>query len=392
MLRLLVSTGEISGDLQGSFLIQSLFREAVRRSLSLEVVALGGPRMEAAGAKLIADTSSIGAIGLWEALPLILPTLSVQKKLDKFLKHSPPDLVVLIDYMGPNIRLGNKLKKLYPEIPITYYIAPQEWAWRLGDGGTTDLIAFTDRILAIFQAEADFYANRGGTVTWVGHPMLDMFGEVPDRKWALEKLGMRTDQKLLVLFPASRPQELRYVLPILASAAALLQQHDPSLYVLLPAGLEVFEKPLKEALEKAGVQGRVVPAKETDALKPFLFAAAVLALGKSGTINMELAINRVPQVVGYRVSRVTAFLARKLLRFHVDHISPVNLLLKERVVPELVQDEFTAEAVLKSAIPLLKSTYEREQMLNSYQKLIKNLGQPGVTDRAAKEVLDLSKR
>ena len=122
-----------------------------------------------------------------------------------------------------------------------------------------------------------------------------------------------------------------------------------------------------------------------------LYAAADLALSKSGTVNMELALRGVPQVVGYKVSRITAFVARHFLRFRVDHISPVNLLLKERLVPELLQDELTAEALVQAAIPLLEDPAQRHEMLEGYRRLQQTLGVPGVTDRAAKEILDLTK-
>ncbi len=392
MARLLISTGEVSGDLHGSLLIEALKRQAEKQSLTLDLIALGGPRMKASGAELIANTAPMGAIGLWEALPLVIPTLRVQAKTNELLKHSPPDAVVLIDYMGANIRLGNKLKSLLPKVPVIYYIAPQEWAWRIGDSGTTDLIGFTDRILSIFKAEADFYAKRGGNVTWVGHPMLDEMVSLPTPEQARHQLGIKSGEKVLLLLPASRMQELRYLMPTLARAAALLQRRDPSIKVLVPAGMESFEKPLKESLDKAGVHGRVVAAIQADRLKPALFSAADLALGKSGTVNMELALHGVPQVVGYRVSRVTAFVARHILRFNVKHISPVNLLLNQRLVPELVQDEFTPEALAELAIPLLEDNKSRKLMLDGYKRLKKDLGDPGVTDRAAFEILNLIKK
>ena len=167
MVRLLISTGEVSGDLQGSLLIRALRAEAERRGLELELLALGGPRMEAAGAALIADTAPMGAIGLWEAVPLILPTLRLQARVDALLEERPLDGVVLIDYVGANVRLGTRLRRQRPKLPITYYIAPQEWAWRFGDGSTTRLLDFTDKILAIFPAEAEFYSARGADVSWV---------------------------------------------------------------------------------------------------------------------------------------------------------------------------------------------------------------------------------
>ncbi|MEB3305449.1 MAG: lipid-A-disaccharide synthase [Cyanobacteriota bacterium] len=389
MVRLLVSTGEVSGDLQGSLLIRALHAEADRRQLPLEVVALGGERMRQAGAELLADTSRLGAIGLWEALPMVLPTLSLQRRLRRWLQANPPDGVVLIDYMGANINLGLRLKRLYPSVPISYYIAPQEWAFRLGDGGTTRLIGFSDRILAIFPQEASFYASRGAKVTWVGHPLIDTVGHLPSRQEARRNLGLSQEAPVLLLLPASRPQELRYLLPPMAAGVALLQQRMPELEVLLPAGLPGFEPTLEQAMTDAGARARVVPAEDADRLKPELCAAADAALTKSGTANLELALRGVPQVTGYRVSRPTAFVARHLLRFNVPHISPINLLLQERLVPELLQDDFTAEGVATTVGELLAADNPaRARQLEGYGRLRKSLGEEGVTSRAAAAILD----
>ena len=320
---------------------------------------------------------------------MILPTLRLQALVDGLLKDRPLDGVVLIDYVGANVRLGTRLRSQRPELPITYYIAPQEWAWRFGDGSTTRLLGFTDKILAIFPAEAEFYAARGADVSWVGHPLLDSFQNLPDRASARRQLGLDPEAPVLLLLPASRPQELRYLMPPLAQAAALLQQSHPDLQVLLPAGLAQFEAPLAAALQEAGVRhSRVIPAAEADGLKTTFCAAADLALGKSGTVNLELALQGVPQVVGYRVSRLTAWVARHVLRFQVDHISPVNLLLKQRLVPELLQDELTAEALVERALPLLNATPERHAMLEGYERLRATLGAPGVTERAAMAIFD----
>ena len=388
-MRLLISTGEVSGDLQGSLLVEALINQAEQKSINIEIIAFGGKRMQKAGATLIADTAAIGAIGFWEAIPFILPTLKAQARMDKFLKKNPPDGVVLIDYMGPNIRLGNKIKSYSKDIPIVYYIAPQEWAWRLGDGGTTDLIGFTDKILAIFKTEAEFYSNRGGNVTWVGHPMMDMVKPLPDRNESLLKLGLTERQKVLLLFPASRSQELKYIMPTLAESAAIIQKRDPSIHVIVPSGLPGFEASLQKSLDKYGVIGQVIPAEKIDNLKPYLFSVAELALCKSGTINMELALNSVPQIVAYRVSRITAFLARQFLNFKVDHISPVNLLLKERLIPELIQEAFTPEAISDLAIELLGDPNALSEMESGYKRLRDNLGETGVTERAASEIIDL---
>jgi len=389
MIKLLISTGEVSGDLQGSLLIKALKINAEKRKIDLEIIALGGERMREAGAQLIANTSSIGAIGFLEALPYVLPTLSAQSKIDNYLSSSPPDAVILIDYMGPNIRLGLKVKKNFPNIPIIYYIAPQEWAWRLGNSGTTDLISFTDKILAIFSEEAKFYSNKGGNVKFVGHPMLDFYSNIPSREESFKKIGLTLDQKLLLIIPASRKQELKYILPTLLQVAKLLQKKDPLITVLIPSGLEEFDEILKNSLNEFGVSGRIILSNEVDKIKPFLFSAAHLALAKSGTINMELALNSVPQIVGYKVSRVTAFFARYLLRFNVKFISPVNLLLNKMLIPEFIQEDFIAEKIFNASLKILENDSTKEDIMIGYRKLKDKLGEPGVTDRASKDILDL---
>ena len=388
-MKLLISTGEVSGDLQGSLLINALKTNAEKRKIELEILALGGERMQEAGAKLISNTSSIGAIGFLEALPYVLPTLNAQSKIDNYLSSSPPDAVVLIDYMGPNIRLGLKVKKKFPNIPIIYYIAPQEWAWRLGDSGTTDLISFTDKILAIFEEEAKFYSNKGGNVKFVGHPMLDFYRNIPTREESFRRIGLTSDQKLLLIIPASRKQELKYILPTLLKAAKLLQEKDPSITVLIPSGLNEFNELLNNSLKEYALSGRIILSNEVDDLKPFLFSAAHLALAKSGTINMELALNSVPQIVGYKVSRVTAFFARYLLRFNVKYISPVNLLLNKMLIPEFIQEDFKADKIFNAALKILEDNSTKEDIKLGYERLKDKLGKPGVTDRASKDILDL---
>lgn len=388
MVRLLISTGEVSGDLQGGLLVEALHRQAARRGLALEVVALGGERMQRAGAELLANTAPMGAIGLWEAIPLILPTLKLQRRLKRWLRQHPLDGLVLIDYMGANVSLGKRLRRRLPALPITYYIAPQEWAFRLGEGKSTQLIGFTDQILAIFPEEARFYAARGAQVTWVGHPLIDTLRNLPDRASARRQLGLDPEAPVLLLMPASRHQEMRYLLPPLAAAAAELQRRHPNLEVLVPAGLAGFETVLAQQLQAAGVRARVIAADQASGLKNALCAAADLALTKSGTVNLELALRGVPQVVGYRLSRVTAFVAEHLLRFNVPHISPVNLVLDQRLVPELLQDAFEAASIVAVAEPLLRDGPERRAMLAGYERLKTMLGAPGVTDRAADAILD----
>ena len=131
--RIFISTGEVSGDLHGGLLANALFNEARKYSINLEIYGLGGEKMKSEGVQIIQDTTSISAIGIWEALPLIIPMMKVQKKFYKSIQKYQPDCLILIDYMGPNIKIGTKLKRSRNNIPIYYYIAPQEWAWRVGN-------------------------------------------------------------------------------------------------------------------------------------------------------------------------------------------------------------------------------------------------------------------
>ncbi|WP_341880522.1 lipid-A-disaccharide synthase [Synechococcus sp. UW140] len=388
MTHLLISTGEVSGDLQGSLLIKALHQEAKKRGVTLRVSALGGPRMQTAGAELLANTTPLGAIGLWEALPLVLPTLQLQGKARRWLASNPPDGVVLIDYMGGNTPLGRRVKRERPELPVLYYIAPQEWAFRMGEGGTTRLIGFSDQILAIFPEEARFYRERGAVVHWVGHPLLDTLGELPSRAAARQELAIAEDESLLLLLPASRKQELRWLLPPLAEAAARLQKICPKLKVIAPSAQPGFEQPLRDVIDRVGLKATVLNSDQGDRLRPTICAAADLALTKSGTVNLELALRGVPQVVGYRVSRLTALMARRLLRFQVEHISPVNLVLGERLVPELLQEQLQVDQLLAEALPLLQNPMARQEMLAGYGRLRALLGEPGVTQRAAALILD----
>ena len=219
--------------------------------------------------------------------------------------------------------------------------------------------------------------------------MLDFYRNIPSKEESLNKIGVTSDKKILLIIPASRKQELKYILPTLLKAAKFLQQKDPSIIVLIPSSLKEFDAILNQSLKEHALVGKVIPSNQVDNIKPFLFSVAHLALAKSGTINMELALNSVPQIVGYKVSRFTAFFARYLLRFNVKYISPVNLLLNKMLVPEFIQDDFNAEKIYNCALKILEDGPKRQDIILGYKTLKDKLGKPGVTDRASKDILDL---
>ena len=386
--KIFISTGEVSGDLHGGLLSKALFDEARKNSINLEIYGLGGDKMNNEGVHLFKDTTSISAIGIWEALPLIIPMMRIQKKFYQSIKKYRPNCLILIDYMGPNIKIGMKLKKSRSNIPIYYYIAPQEWAWRVGNNSTTNLINFSDKIFAIFKQEARFYKRRGGNVFWVGHPMIDLTKKLPSKKDSRTILKLRASQNILLLMPASRPQELRYILPTYLKTAKKLQLRYPSLVIYIPSCRKVFDKKFREGLEKYKIKGTVISQKDDSELMPYVYSLTKLALCKSGTVNMELALYGIPQIVGYRVSRVTAFIAKKILNFKVKFISPVNLLLKKSVVPEFVQKNFNENKIFYKACRLLDLSSEKARIKKGYTLLKKELGEEGVVKRAAKEIIN----
>jgi len=247
--KIFISTGEVSGDLHGSLLSKALLDEAKKKSIDLERCGLGGERMKKEGVKILQDTTSISAIGIWEALPLIIPTIIIQRRFYKLLKKYPPDCLILIDYMGPNIKIGTKLKRSKTQIPIFYYIAPQEWAGRVGNNTTTNLIKFSDKIFAIFKKEAAFYKKRGGNVFWVGHPMIDLTKKLPLKKDARTILNLRPDQNIILLMPASRPQELRYILPTFMRAAKNYNKNIQVWLSIFPPVGKLLMKYSKKPLE-----------------------------------------------------------------------------------------------------------------------------------------------
>jgi len=386
--KIFISTGEVSGDLHGSLLAKELFEESSKRSIDLEIYGLGGEKMREAGVEIIKDTTPISAIGIWEAVPLILPMIRIQKQFLNLLITESPNCLVLIDYMGPNISIGRKLKKKKINMPIYYYIAPQEWAWRVGNNSTTDLIGFSDKIFAIFQQEANFYRKRGGKVSWIGHPMVDLTKKLPTKKESRKYLDLASNQNILLIMPASRPQELKYILPTFIRVAQKLQRKYPDLVVFIPSCRDVFDQSFQKALDKNNINGRVISTSEIEKNKVYIYSLSKLALCKSGTVNMELALYGIPQVVGYKVSRVTAFIAKKILNFKLRFISPINLLMKRQIVPEFVQKEFNVNSVFRKSCKLLEKNDEKLKMKQGYKLLKNNLGDKGVTKRAAKEIIN----
>lgn len=387
--RIFIHTGEVSGDLQGGLLVAALERVALERGQSVEITAMGGDRMAAAGAKLIGDTVSVSSIGLFEALPHAMAALKLNRRAQQHLQDVPPDVVVLIDYMGPNVAIGKFVRRQFPQVPIAYYIAPHLWVWATIPGDTEKILSIADRILAIFPGEARYYQDKGGQVSWVGHPLLDRFADYHPgeaKAAARQQLGLGQTDLVVTLLPASRQQELTYVLPIMFTAAQQIQAQMPQVKFLVPLAREAFRPPVEAALEAYGLDGLAVEQGD----QMLAISAADLAISKSGTTNLEIALMDVPQVVMYRLNRITAWVAEYVLKFSAAYVSPVNLVNMEPVVPEFVQWDATPEAISQVALNLLNNPDQRQKMLEGYRTMRQQLGTLGVCDRAAQEILNLA--
>ena len=401
-IRIFISTGEVSGDLQGSLLIHALKRQAQQQGIELEILALGGDRMDMAGAKLLAHTSEIGSMGILESLPFVLPTLQVQNRAKAYLKEHPPDVVVLIDYMGPNLALCEYFFKQSLPIPVVYYISPQEWVW--GDNWKwgvklfrSDLIVkATKRVLAIFPAEAEYMRQKGAQVSWVGHPLVDRMQTAHTRTSARAALNLPLEKPVITLLPASRQQEIKYLLPVICMATQIIQQNLPEVLFLIPLALEKYRQPIEQAIQHYGLNAIVlsdpVGTQADDPAKSITLqaiAAADLAITKSGTVNLEIALLNVPQVVLYKVNSVTAWVLKRILKFSIPFMSPPNLVLMKEIVPEFMQDQASPQNIAQESLDILLNSNRRQAILADYQAMREALGEVGVCDRAAQEILNL---
>ena len=383
-MRIFISTGDVSGDLQGSLLVRALLHQASLSGLKLEIVALGGEKMKSAGATIIGNTEKISSFGLLEALPYLLPTLKIQRQAIAYLKQNPPDLVVLIDYMGPNLAIGKYVRRHLPNVKIVYYIAPQVWVSTLTGKDTKRIIDVSHKLLAIFPNEAKYFEERAANVTWIGHPLLDRVKEFPSRQTARANLHIADNITAIALVPASRPQELKYVLPVMFQAAQALQEKLEQVHFWIPLSLDIYKDKIETAIQEYGLQATIVSGQQKEVL-----AAADLAITKSGTVNLELGLLKVPQVVLYRLSPFTYWVGTKILKVTFDYASPVNLVAMKEIVPEFIQERATKQNLVQAAMELLLNPERKKLLQTDYEQMRASLGEVGVCNKAAKEILEL---
>lgn len=379
MKKIMVSAGEVSGDIHASYLV----RELKTLDQQLTFFGVGSERLKAEGVRIDFDITSRATIGLLEALPNI-PTLYLTfKKIVSLLHQERPDLLLLVDSQGINMPLAREAKKL--GIKTVYYIAPQEWLW----GNTRNLqnVANTiDLILAIFEKEYHAYKRVGGRVSFFGHPLVDIVKPTLDKPAALSLFFGSSSAVFptIALCPGSRAQEIQKLLPVLLKASSLIKQKLPSSRFLISAASLGIIKKIFAYVSEYGPKAIVDHSYD-------ILNVSDLALCTSGTINLEASILGVPNVMVYKLSPLTYFIGKHFLKIDkkIPYFSMPNLLLNSPVIPELVMNQANPERIAIEALSILKNPDKINEMKTAFLSLKEKLGSPGVISRCAKEVLML---
>jgi lipid-A-disaccharide synthase len=374
---LLLSAGEASGDMYAARLATAL-----KHRLDVAIFGMGGPQMRAAGVEIITDYSEVSVVGITEVLKR-LPSLfrAMRRLVDEAERRRPP-LAILTDFPGFHLRLARKLRR--KRIRNIYYICPQFWAWR---PWRVNLVRrrFT-LALCIFHFEEKFYADAGVPVKLIGHPLVGNVKPTMTRELFCRKYGLEERALILTILPGSRRGEIAHQLPVLVEALAEIRQRLPGpleIVVAVAPGLEVA---WLRAMFPSGWHVRFIQDDAYNAL-----AAADLAIVSSGTATVETALLGKPLIVVYRLSPLTARLAKPLVR--TKFFSMVNLIAGRAVVPELIQHDFTPQRVAEEAEKLLCASEDGkkrlEEMSRGLEEVRRLLGPPGAVERAADEIVKL---
>jgi lipid-A-disaccharide synthase len=374
-MRALLSCGETSGDLYAGELVRELYL----RQPGLEIFGLGGDRLAAQGAELLAHVKDLAVVGLLEVVSHLRSLRRVFDRVLAEVDHRKPDVAVLVDYPDFNLRLARQLRKR--GVRVVYYVSPQVWAWRRG---RLDTIRRTvDHMLVIFPFEEALYRDAGLPVTFVGHPLVDLVHPPSDGKRFLKDQGLDAERPVIGLLPGSRPKEMSHNLPPLVGAVAQLSRARPELQFLLALAPSLNPQTVSGAL--GGLPVRIV-ANQAQAV----LACSTVSIVASGTATVEAALLGAPMVVVYRLAPLTYLLGRRLVK--VPHFAMANLIAGERVVPEVIQRELTPERVAAEVSALLDSPARRQKMKEGLAEVRRRLGQPGASARAAEEVLHVARK
>lgn len=371
-LRVFIVAGEISGDMQAADLVDHLRR----RDPGISLVGVGGARMAACGVRCLMDSTTWGVIGHVDPILRLRTYLRRLARVVAAIRAERPDVLVLVDFPAFNLRVAERLGGL---VPVAYY-SPPLVSVRKGDRARR-IARLRMRLLATLRPEAEAYAAAGADVTFVGHPGADLPGHAPDPPQARRTLGLPQGDPVVGLLPGSRLQEIRAHLPVMLRAAVLIAEAEPKTAFVLPVPAEEIRRAVEPLTEDHRPRIHVV-----NEIYAAMRAADVLVTA-TGTATIEAAALGVPMVAVYRLPLVSWLIATRIVA--VRHAALPNILARREIVPELLQDRFTAPAVAAAATRLLRDQDRRETMRRDLLAVAAGLGPPGAAGRAAEEVLRL---
>lgn len=374
MIKIMLSAGEVSGDLHGSALADELKKINNR----VYLFGMGGEKMRSAGVDIKIDITSRGTVGIAEIIRHIPYLLSAFLKMRSILKKEKPDLLVLIDYQGFNMLLASAAKKI--GIKTAYYIPPQEWLWGTKKG-VINVANTIGRIISIFEDEARIYKNAGGNVTYVGNPNLDTAKPTMNKDSFCKLLGLNPKFPIFGLFPGSRIQEIEFLLKIVLDASRIIKAKVPNAQFVLSLSSEHFRSDIKKLVAKSGLDIPIIHGHNHNILN-----SSNISIAASGTTTMEAVILDAPVVTFYKVSQLSYFIGKYILRIGLPFYAMPNILANKEVIPELIQSNLTPENISCSVLRLLTDKNEMAKMKEGFRAIRARMGAPGAVKRAAETI------
>lgn len=370
-----IIAGEPSGDVLGARLMAALKTETAGR---IRFAGIGGERMMAEGLRTLFPISELALMGIFEVLQHIPRILRRIRETVAAVDALKPDLVLTVDAPGFTLRVAKKLKG--HGMPLVHYVAPTVWAWK--PGRAMKIAQFLDRLLVILPFEAPYFEKHGLSCDFVGHPAVEDLRRGDGAAFRMRH-GIAIDAPLLCALPGSRASEIRRLIPVYRETVRLLVQRVPGLQVVIPAVGHLAEA-IRETTNDWPTPLIVVPEAQE---KHDAFAAATVALVKSGTTSIEVAVAGLPCVITQRLNVISGWLILRAVK--VKHMSIINLLLNRRLQPELIQDQCKPELLADALAELFENPAARQAMIDGGLEAAKQLGlgDEPPSRRAAKAVL-----
>ncbi len=380
-IRLFLACGEPSGDILAAELVKAL-RGLTDRPVDL--LGVGGANLEALGLESLFPMEELTVMGLAEVLPRIPNLLKRIGQTAEAAIALKPDMVLSVDSPDFGFRVQKRIARRAPDLTRVHFVAPTVWAWR--QGRAKAMADYLDAVLTLLPFEPAFFETVGLKAIHVGHPVVDRgrdFKQLAPHFRADRGIG--SDQPVLVILPGSRRGEIKRHMPVFGEAVAQLAKQNPDLAFVLPT-LPHLKPALEEALASWPVK---VHLTIDEAGKWSAFHAGTAALAASGTVSLELTVARCPTVVAYKVNPLTAMVLRRMLK--IDYASITNLILNEEVLPEFIQENFTAANLVEAVSGLLNDDALRAKQLDRIGEALEALGEggPSPAERAAQAVLEM---